>query len=119
MPTMPARRDSGMRDPEVTVLFVKKILANGDIEQRLNTDGLTQHVDDVVLAREGDPTSAGMQLAARHDVQHAPFFVLRQVSGEEQVIDSYLAFKRWFSNRGSTIDDLADAVDKHPDLAFI
>lgn len=115
-----------MLDSKTTVLFVKKILSNGepcakcrDIENRLHKDGLMYRVDNVVMVREDDPSSPGVRLAQRHGVQRAPFFVLRHDNGDEQVIDSYLAFKRWFSDSDTTIDDLADAVDKHPDLAFI
>jgi len=52
--------------------------------------------------------------------------VLQHPDGGEQVIESYLAFKRWFSSAGPgggepdpAVEDLADAVDRHPDLAFI
>jgi hypothetical protein len=115
-----------MLDSKTTVLFVKKTLPDGqpcakcrDIEGRLHKDGLMYLVDDVVPAREDDPSSPGIRLAERHGVERAPFFVIRRGDGDEQVIDSYLAFKRWFSDKGSTPDDLTDAVDKHPDLAFI
>ncbi|MGA8261106.1 MAG: hypothetical protein WB783_12910 [Arenicellales bacterium] len=122
-----------------TVLFVKKLLAGGepcakcrDIENRLRRDGLMSHVTGVVLAKEGDPSSPGARIAERHGVTRAPFFVLRDAGGYEEVIESYLAFKQWFSGKGARTDepasqelagdltrDLADAVDRHPDLALI
>jgi hypothetical protein len=118
-----------------TVLFVKKVLAGGEpcakcrnIENRLRKDGLMRHVSSIVLAREDDPSSPGARVAERHGVRRAPFFVLCDANGHEEVIESYLAFKQWFSGRGDgrgdpasedSVEDLADAVDKHPDLAFI
>jgi hypothetical protein len=115
------------------VLFVKKLLADGepcpkcgDIERRLQKDGLMRYVGDIVPAVEGDPSSPGIRIAERHGVRRAPFFVLQHPDGGEQVIESYLAFKRWFSSAGPgggepdpAVEDLADAVDRHPDLAFI
>lgn len=113
------------------VLFVKKLLRDGepcakcrDIETRLRNDGLMRHVSDIVTAREDDPSSPGARLAERHGVQRAPFFVIRYRDGGERIIESYLAFRQWFSSGQARLDDpaagdLADAVDAHPDLAFI
>jgi len=107
------------------VTFVKKLLAGGepcakcrDIEQRLRDDGLLEHIDQTLLAVEGDPDSDGAVLAVRHGVQRAPFFVITEADGRVQVMESYLAFKRRFTGRES-VSDLADVVDRHPDLAFV
>lgn len=109
----------------IEVTFVKKLLPDGqacakcrDVERRLRDDGLLDHIDQTMLAVENDPSSAGSVLAARHGVQRAPFFVITSADGSVRVIESYLAFKRWFTGSEST-SDLADTVDQHPDLAFI
>lgn len=111
------------------VLFVKKLLAGGEpcakcrgIERRLRKDDLMQHLSGVLPAREDDPSSPGAQIAAKHGVQRAPFFVLRHADGEEEVIESYLAFKQRFSGKAAAAGDpadLADIVDSHPELALI
>lgn len=108
------------------VVFVKKLLPGGqtcakcrDIEQRLRADGLMQRVDEILTAEEDDPDSPGAVIARRHGVTRAPFFVIRYPDGGERVIESYLAFKRWFSSTEQTAGDLKEAVDRHPDLAFI
>lgn len=108
------------------IVFVKKLLADGqacakcgDIERRLYAEGLMEQVDETLVAREDDPASPGAVLAARHAVTRAPFFVIRHPDGSEQVIESYLAFKKWLTTSESTAADLKDAVDRHPDLAFI
>lgn len=117
-----------MSGPGPSIVFVKKILPGGepcakcrDIERRLRKDALMHRVDDIVVARESDPDSPGAVLADRLGVQRAPFFVLRHPDGSEQVIESYLAFKRRISHDNPTdsIDDLTDAVERHPDLAFL
>jgi hypothetical protein len=109
-----------------TILFVKKLLADGqacakcrDIEQRLHADGLMFRVAGILEAREDDPASPGAVLAARLKIGRAPFFVVRHADGGEQVIESYLAFKRWIADADATAGDLRDAVDRHPDLAYI
>lgn len=113
------------------ILFVKKLLAGGepcskcrDIERRLHRDGLMRYVGASVEAREDDPSSAGMRIAERHGVRRAPFFVVRHADGEERIIESYLALKQWLSGNipdagGPSSEDLADTVDRHPELAFI
>lgn len=115
-----------MSEPGPSVIFVKKILADGepcrkcrDIEARLHKDGLIHHLDETLLAREDEPDNAGARLASDHGVQQAPFFVLRYPDGQERVIESYLAFKRWFSSSDTAAQDLADTVDQHPGLAFL
>ena len=88
------------------VTFVKKILSNGepcrkcrDVEQRLVEAGEMAHVDDVVVADERDPESAGMLLAARHGVHAAPFFVVED--GERTTVYTvYLRFSREVFGRG-------------------
>jgi phosphoadenosine phosphosulfate reductase len=73
------------------VTMVKKRLKNGEpcqkcaqAEDLLKTRGLWSQVDDVIWAEEGNPDSAGMQLAARHGVELAPFFIVRD--GDDQKI---------------------------------
>ena len=82
------------------ITFVKKVLANGepcakcaDVESRLDAAGQMAHIDEVVIADEGDPESAGMQLAARHGVAVAPFFLVEE-EGKTTVHTSYLKFAR-------------------------
>jgi len=109
------------------VTFVKKLLADGqacakcrDVERRLRDDGLLDRIDHTVVAVEDDPTSDGAVLAARHGVQRAPFFLIARPDGAVQVIESYLAFKRRFAaGANESASDLADTIDRHPDLAFI
>jgi phosphoadenosine phosphosulfate reductase len=67
------------------VTMVKKRLTSGETcpkcilaEELLKGRGRWSAIDEVVWAIEGDPASAGMQLAARFGVKHAPFFIVRE-----------------------------------------
>ena len=71
------------------VTMVKKRLSDGtecrkcqDATELLHSRGLWSRIDEVVWAHEGDPDSAGMQMAARLGVDKAPFFVVRDERGE-------------------------------------
>ncbi|HSH41607.1 MAG TPA: hypothetical protein VK973_05705 [Arenicellales bacterium] len=115
-----------MPESAPAVIFVKKRLAGGEtcgkcreIERRLVFDGLMARLDQVLEAVDGRPDSAGALIAERHGVTRAPFFVIRHPDGREQVMESYLAFKRWFSGGESTTGELQEAVDRHPELAFL
>jgi hypothetical protein len=71
------------------VTMVKKKLKDGsdcrkcaEATEQLQRRGLWDRIDDVIWAIEDDPQSPGMQLGARLNVERAPFFVVRDESGE-------------------------------------
>ena len=81
------------------VTMVKKRLLSGepckkcvDAETLLKNRGLWSRIDEVVWAIEGEPESAGMQLAAQYQVELAPFFVVQDDQGEARVYTSTLQF---------------------------
>ncbi len=83
------------------ITFVKKILANGapcrkcvDVETRLHRDGWQACIDRVVLANEDDPASEGMVLAAQHNVDRAPFFLVEHPDGRVDAQTIYFRFVR-------------------------
>lgn len=70
--------------------MVKKELRDGrpcrKCEQAMDTlmaRKVWARIDEVVVAREGDAGSPGAQLAARHQIDVAPFFVVRDDAGEQ------------------------------------
>lgn len=82
------------------VTFVKKVLENGeacrkcqDVEARLRGAGHWPRIDAVAVADARDPASEGMQLAARHGVAVAPFFLVRE-GAQIRVYTIYLQFVR-------------------------
>ncbi|MEL0048120.1 MAG: hypothetical protein VW867_05700 [Gammaproteobacteria bacterium] len=82
--------------------FVKKIQLDGNpcpkclqVEARLARAGFLQRIDEIVIAREDDPTSPGAELAAKHGVHQAPFFIITDDSSGEPrqtVYTVYFAF---------------------------
>ena len=89
------------------ITFVKKIKVDGEpcrkcaeVEKRLNDAGMMSRIDEVVIADERDPESAGMALAAKHQVAVAPFFVVSEDDGTERVYTVYFQFlKEVLQNR--------------------
>lgn len=109
------------------ITFVKKILADGspcrkcaDVEQRLESSGQIEHVDETLVADERDPSSPGMQLAERLGVKRAPFFVVER-DGEEQVYTVYFKFAKEVlgGSGGSKSEQARDLLDDNPDLDFV
>jgi phosphoadenosine phosphosulfate reductase len=80
------------------VTMVKKRLASGQpcekciqAEELLKRRGLWSRIDEVVWADESDESSPGMKLAQEKNVILAPFFIVKDGSGE-QVYTSALGF---------------------------
>ena len=113
----------------VHVTFVKKVLASGepcakcrDVEERLERSGLMSRIDRVVVADERDAGSEGMSLARAHQVDRAPFFLVR--TGQETTVYTvYLKFVRdAFGGEPtpeSELDEARDLLRAHPDLDFV
>ena len=83
------------------ITMVKKQLASGapcekcaQAEEMLKRRGHWERIDEVIWAVENDPTSPGAQLAARHDVKLAPFFLVQGDAGEERIFTSALRLVR-------------------------
>jgi phosphoadenosine phosphosulfate reductase len=90
-----------LKEPLMQVTMVKKRLANGSdcqkcgqAERMLKERDLWSRVSRVVWAIEGDDSSEGVLLAARHGVETAPFFIVTSDSGEERIVESTLALMR-------------------------
>ena len=109
------------------ITFVKKILADGspckkcgDVISRLEDSGQMQRIDEVLVADERDPTSAGMLLAAEHSVDRAPFFVVEADDGSIKVYTVYFKFvKEVLEQTTEEKDELKEILDQNPDLDFL
>lgn len=85
------------------ITFVKKKLEDGswcakcnDVSLRLEKDGLSQLIHQTVVADVNDPESEGLQLAQKHNVDRAPFFIVTNtVTHSVEVFDVYFKFKRF------------------------
>ncbi len=111
------------------ITFVKKRLRSGewcpkcgDVESRLRAQGYDARIDDVLIADEADPESAGQQIAARLNVDRAPFFVVLDDAGTERVYTVYFRFVKEVLDAEAPSDPVAEASDlqaAHPDLDLI
>ena len=79
------------------IIMVKKLLANGEpcakclqAQEQLERRGLWGQIAEVVWAKEGEPGSAGLELARQHGVDLAPFFIVQEPGQADRVVTSTL-----------------------------
>lgn len=109
------------------ITFVKKILADGspcrkcgDVIQRLEDSGQMAQIDEVLIADERDPESAGMKLAEEVKAERAPFFVVDKDNGEKDVYTVYFKFVKEVLNvKTEEKDENKELLDNNPDLDFL
>ncbi len=109
------------------ITLVKKILADGspckkcgEVINRLEESGHMDRIDEILVADERDPTSAGMLLAAELQVDRAPFFVVEQDDGSQQVYTVYFKFvKEVLDQITEEKDELKEILHNNPDLDFL
>lgn len=109
------------------ITFVKKIKADGspcrkcaEVEQRLREAGQMERIDTVAIADERDPDSAGMLLAARHGIDVAPFFIVRDDEGAERIYTIYFQFTKEVLNRRlSEQDEAKELLSRDPSLDLL
>jgi hypothetical protein len=109
------------------ITLVKKILADGspcrkcgDVLQKLDESGHMKHIDEILVADERDPESAGLALAKELDVHRAPFFVVEREGQAPEVHTVYLKFVKDVLEQEN--DESAEALEilaDNPDLDFI
>lgn len=90
------------------ITMVKKLLLSGEpcakcaqAEDMLRGRGVWDQIDEVVWAKEGDPESPGAQLARRHEVDLAPFFVIERPGLAPEVVESTLKLIKLIKEPGS------------------
>jgi len=79
------------------IIMVKKLLANGEpcakclqAQEQLERRGLWGQIAEVVWAKEGEPGSAGLELARQHRVDLAPFFIVQEPGQADRIVTSTL-----------------------------
>ncbi|MGH8120918.1 MAG: hypothetical protein ACRESK_09930 [Gammaproteobacteria bacterium] len=109
------------------ISMIKKIKEDGspcrkcaEVEQRLKAAGLFSRIDQVIIADERDPDSAGMRLAAQFEVERAPFFLVEKEGESPRVYTVYLKFlKEVLGSTALEQDEAKDIMEKNPDLDFL
>lgn len=100
------------------IIFVKKILADGspckkcgEVLERMASEDQMRHIDEILVADEGDPESAGMVLARALGVDRAPFFVVTGDDGIRTVHTVYLKFvKEVLGGKAKEADELREIL---------
>ncbi len=109
------------------ITLVKKILADGspcqkcaDVLNKLESSGHMSRIDEVLVADERDPESAGMAVAKRFQVNRAPFFLVEPPNAEPVIYTVYLKFvKEVLDQTVNESDELKDIIQNHSDLDFL
>lgn len=109
------------------ITMVKKVKTDGspcrkcaEVETRLEESSLRHKINRVVIADERDPDSEGMQLAKKHHVELAPFFIVRDKNNIERVYTVYFRFlKEVLQKNVSESDEIAELMDRNSDLDYI
>lgn len=109
------------------ITLVKKILADGspcgkcgDVLAKLESNNQMQHIDETLVADERDNQSPGMLIAAKHNVNRAPFFVVEESGQEAKIYTVYFKFvKEVLDQKTSEKEELKEIMNDNPDLDFI
>jgi hypothetical protein len=103
------------------ITLVKKIKADGapcrkcaEVEQRLKDSNLWHRIDRAVVADERDPESEGMRLAAQHQVDQAPFFIVEEDGKPPRIYTVYFRFvKEVLNAKTSEQEELAEVMERN------
>lgn len=78
------------------ITLVKKILADGspckkcgEVLEKIESADQMQFIDNIVIADESDKNSEGMLLAAKYEVNRAPFFIVERDDSSVEVFTIY------------------------------
>jgi len=99
------------------ITMIKKRLADGsdcrkclDATEHLQSRGLWHRIDEVIWVHEDDPSSPGYEVSSRLGIDRAPFFVVRDDTGEV-VYTSVLQLVRDRLGHAVSAQELAQSVD--------
>lgn len=110
------------------ITMVSKIKADGqpcpkceEVKQKLIQLNLLDRIDEIVIADERDTSSAGLLLAATHDVKVAPFFLVQE-GDTTKVYTVFMRFLREVLQVRSTASrvDVSQEIHRaHPELDLL
>ena len=106
--------------------MVKKVFADGspckkcgEIETKMRDAGQLEQLDQIVIAYEADPQSEGMQLAAQHNVDRAPFFIVERDGQNAEIYTVYFKFVKEVLNAKTSEDEEIQEIMNDVDLDFL
>jgi hypothetical protein len=85
---------------------------------RLEKEGHLSRIDEIVVADQRDPESAGMKLAAKYGVDLAPFFIVDR-GGEPAIYTVYHRFVKEVLEAASDQEEADKEILEKTDLDFI
>ena len=111
----------------MNITMVKKIKADGnlcrksaDVFEKLKKLSLIDRIDNIVFADERKPSSEGLDLAMKHAVEAAPFFIVEKKDGSRQVYTKYCRFlNEVFGQKTSESEEIAEIMAQNPELDLI
>jgi hypothetical protein len=109
------------------ITMVKKIKADGtpchkceEVEQHLRKEELIDKINYIVIADERDPESEGMQLARKHQVERAPFFIVENDGKAAAIYTVYFQFvKDVLKSEMTEKDEVAEIMNSNPNIDYI
>lgn len=109
------------------ITLVKKILTDGspcqkcaDVLEKLESGQHMRHIDEILVADERDPQSAGMLIAKRYEVDRAPFFVIEEDGKEPVIYTVYMKFlKEVLQQKTKESEELKEIMANNQDLDFL
>lgn len=110
----------------MNITIVKKIRPDGSlcrksaaVSSKLERLNLSDRIDRVVFADEREYSSPGLELARKHGVQAAPFFIVEQEE-KTQVYTKYSRFfKEVLGHQTAEQEEIEEIMAQNPDLDFI
>jgi len=109
------------------ITMVKKIMKDGspcrkcaDVINQLEGSNLLDRIDQIVIADERDPNSAGMILAKEHNVDLAPFFVVEEDGQATKIYTVYFKFVKEVLAEGvSEQQEVKEIMEQNPDIDYL
>ncbi|WP_075185219.1 hypothetical protein [Teredinibacter haidensis] len=109
------------------ITLVKKILADGspckkcgDVLQKLESSGQMAFIDATAVADERDPSSEGIALAKKYDVNRAPFFIVENEGKAAVIYTVYMKFvKEVLNQKTEESEELKEIMENNDDLDFL
>ncbi|MDG1164808.1 MAG: hypothetical protein P8P26_06610 [Porticoccaceae bacterium] len=107
--------------------MIKKLFADGssckksaEVEQKMRQADQLSTIDEEIIADEADPQSKRMLLAAQHNVDRAPFFIVERDGKAAEIYTAYFKFgKEVLNAQTDEADELQEIMNDNPDLDFL
>lgn len=119
--------EQGQSNSVKKITLVKKIKVDGKLCSKsarvftqLQQLGLLEHIDQILLADERQPSSIGFDLAIKHGVKSAPFFIVDHQDGSTEIYTMYYRFLNEILGHHSSEQETVNEIMAHyQDVDFI